>query len=157
MIHFAKLNKINDTYIVVLVIEGRDEDDGKEDELTTRTGDIYKQTSYNTRRGTHFDPATGNPSFDQSKAFRKNYAAIGYIYDAERDAFMTPKPPYISWILNETTAIWEAPIPYPTDGKSYRWDENTVSWVLRGDENTVSWVRHGDENTVSWVLQETIY
>ena len=74
MAHFAKLDENN---IVIFVTVGRQEDDGKESELTARTGDVYKQTSYNTRGGIHYDPETNEPSADQSKAFRKNYAGIG--------------------------------------------------------------------------------
>lgn len=125
MSHFAKLD---DSNFVVFVTVGRQEDDGKEDELTARTGDVYKQTSYNTRGGIHYDPETGEPSADQSKAFRKNFAGIGYSYDSELDAFIPPKP-YNSWALNEETCLWEAPIPYPLDGDAYFWDEQTVSWV----------------------------
>jgi hypothetical protein len=69
----------------------------------------WKQTSYN-----------GN--------IRKNYAGIGFTYDAVRDAFIEPQP-YPSWILNETTCRWGPPVPYPTDGKYYMWDEATTSWV----------------------------
>ena len=125
MAHFAKLGENN---IVVFVTVGRDEDNGKENELTARTGDVYKQTSYNTRGGVHYDPITNETSVDQSKAFRKNYAGIGYTYDVSRDAFIPPKP-YVSWVLNEDTCLWEAPVPMPTNGKMYRWDEATVSWV----------------------------
>jgi len=63
-----------------------------------------------------------------SKAFRKNYAGIGYTYDPDRDAFIPPKP-FESWVLDEDTCLWEPPIPYPDDGQMYRWDETTVSWV----------------------------
>ena len=126
MAHFAKLGENN---IVVFVTVGRDEDNGKENELTARTGDVYKQTSYNTRGGVHYDPITNETSVDQSKAFRKNYAGIGYTYDVSRDAFIPPKP-FASWVLNETTANWDAPVPMPTDGKMYRWDESTIQWVV---------------------------
>jgi hypothetical protein len=122
--HFAKLDENN---VVIFVTVGRDEDNGKEAELTARTGDVYKQTSYNTRGGVHYQ-ADGTPSADQSKAFRKNYAGLGYTYDAGRDAFIPPKP-YNSWVLNETTCLWDAPVPMPTDGKRYTWDEATTSWV----------------------------
>jgi len=126
MAHFAKLGENN---IVVFVTVGRDEDNGKENELTARTGDVYKQTSYNTRGGVHYDPITNETSVDQSKAFRKNYAGIGYTYDVSRDAFISPKP-FVSWVLNETTANWDAPVPMPTNGKMYRWDEETIQWVV---------------------------
>ena len=88
----------------------------------------FVQTSYNTRGGVHYDPQTGEPSADQSKALRKNYAGIGFKLDRVRDAFIPPKD-YPSWILNEQTCLWDAPTPYPADGNAYRWDEATVSWV----------------------------
>jgi hypothetical protein len=121
--HFAKLDENN---IVTFVTVGRQEDDGKEAELSARTGDVYKQTSYNTRGGVHY--TDGFPSEDQTKAFRKNYAGLGYTYDAGRDAFIPPKP-YASWVLNEDTCLWDAPVPYPDDGNRYTWDEDTTSWV----------------------------
>jgi hypothetical protein len=114
--HFAKLDENN---IVTFVTVGRQEDDGKEADLCARTGDVYKQTSYNTHGGVH--ALGGTP-------LRKNYAGIGYTYDAGRDAFIPPKP-YASWLLNETTCLWDAPVAYPDDGKRYSWDEATTSWV----------------------------
>jgi len=77
------------------------------------------QTSYNTRGGVHIQGKT---------PLRKNYAGIGFTYDRTRDAFIPPKP-YASWVLNEETCLWEAPTPYPTEGKLYNWDEPTTSWV----------------------------
>lgn len=124
MAHFAKLDQNN---VVIFVTVGRDEDNGKEDQLTARTGDVYKQTSYNTRGGVYYDPTTNQPGTDQTKAFRKNYAGLGYTYDYDRDAFIPPKP-FNSWVLNETSCLWEAPVPMPTDGKRYTWNEETVSW-----------------------------
>ena len=126
MSHFAKLDENN---VVTFVTVGRQEDDGKEQELFERTGDVYKQTSYNTRGGVHYDPETGEPSADQTKALRKNYAGIGYTYDADRDAFIPPKP-FESWVLNEETCLWEAPLPYPEDGATYYWNEELFSWEL---------------------------
>jgi hypothetical protein len=84
------------------------------------------QTSYNTRGGIHYLPDSDTPS--GNPALRGNYAGIGYTYDREKDVFYAPQP-FASWILNQTTWIWEAPIPYPTDGKFYRWDEPTTSWI----------------------------
>lgn len=124
MAHFAKLDENN---VVIFVTVGADTDDGKEDELFQRTGEVYKQTSYNTRNGIYYTPNTGQPDPDQSKAYRKNYAGIGYIYDATRDAFMPPQP-FPSWILDEFSCTWGAPVPYPTDGKWYEWDENAQAW-----------------------------
>lgn len=115
MSHFAKLDENN---IVVFVTVGRDEDNGKEQELSERTGDVYKQTSYNTRGGVHL--LGGVP-------FRKNYASIGFTYDEERDAFIPPKP-YESWILDEQSCLWSPPIEYPKDDKEYKWDEENLKW-----------------------------
>ena len=84
------------------------------------------QTSYNTRGGVHY--TEGEPSADQTKALRKNYAGIGFAYDKQRDAFIPPKP-FASWTLNEQTCLWDAPTPYPTDGKHYVWTEATTSWT----------------------------
>jgi hypothetical protein len=116
MAHFAKLDENN---VVVFVTVGRQEDDGKEAELSARTGDVYKQTSYNTRGGVHV--LGGKP-------FRKNFAGVGYTYDEQRDAFIPPKP-FASWLLDEKTCLWVPPIPAPNDGKDYLWDESTLSWV----------------------------
>ena len=123
MSHFAKLDENN---VVVFVTVGRQEDDGKEDEVNARTTDVYRQTSYNTRGGVHY--TDGEPSEDQTKAFRKNYAGIGFTYDDERDAFIPPQP-YESWVLNEDTCLWDAPVPYPTDGAVYVWDEELQEWA----------------------------
>jgi hypothetical protein len=113
MAHFAKLDKNN---VVIFVTAGRDED--REQELTERTGDVYKRTSYNTYGGVH--SLGGVP-------FRKNFAGIGYTYDESRDAFIPPKP-YPSWILNEGSCLWESPIPHPDDEGFYEWDESTLTW-----------------------------
>lgn len=87
------------------------------------------QTSYNTRDGVYCVPNTHTPDPDQSKALRKNFAGIGYTYDAGRDAFIPPKP-FASWVLNEFSCIWEAPTPMPDDGNRYFWDEQTQCWVV---------------------------
>jgi len=85
------------------------------------------QTSYNTRGNVHYMPDSNTPSEDQSKALRGNYAGVGYSYDAQADVFVPPQP-YASWVLSPLTILWEAPVPYPTDGKAYEWDEATTSW-----------------------------
>ncbi len=87
----------------------------------------FIQTSYNTRGGIHYGE-DGQPSADQSKALRKNYAGIGFKFDRIRDAFIPPQD-FPSWTLNEFSCLWVAPTPYPTDGKTYQWDEPTLSWV----------------------------
>lgn len=79
----------------------------------------WVQTSYNTHGGVHANGGT---------PLRKNYAGIGFTYDKERDAFIPPKP-FPSWVLNEDTCLWGAPVPYPQDGKQYKWDEPSLSWV----------------------------
>ena len=84
-----------------------------------KTRDVWKQTSYNTKGGVHLLGET---------PFRKNYASIGYTYNQTKDAFIPPKP-FDSWILNEDTWLWEAPVAYPSDGKEYEWDESSKSWV----------------------------
>ena len=117
MAHFAKLDA---TCTVIQVLCGSDEDEGKELELCARTGDTYRQTSYNTYGGVH--TLGGAP-------FRKNYAGIGYTYDESRDAFIPPKP-FDSWTLNETSCLWEAPVAYPDDGEVYTWNEENQNWDL---------------------------
>jgi hypothetical protein len=118
--HFARIKD----GIVDFVTVGRDDDEDREDELA-HDGWIYKRTSYNTQGGVH--SSGGTP-------FRKNYAGIGYTYDSERDAFIPPKP-YPSWVLNEDTCLWDAPVAMPEDAgtgeppKRYTWDEATTSWV----------------------------
>jgi len=121
--HFAKLDENN---TVTFVTVGRQEDDGLEEELNARTNDVYRQTSYNTYGGVHY--TDGEPSDDQSKALRFNYAGIGFTYDETRDAFIPPQP-YASWVLDEATCLWVAPIDYPADGGLYVWDEETTDWI----------------------------
>lgn len=125
MAHFALLN---DNNIVVSVFVGRQEDEGKEEELSARTGETYKQTSYNTHGGIYRTPGTGLPDPDQSKAFRKNYAGIGFKYDPILDAFIPPQP-FPSWILNTTTCLWEPPVPHPGGNVVYNWDEEFKTWI----------------------------
>ena len=84
------------------------------------TRDVWKQTSYNTIRGEHL--LGGTP-------FKKNFASIGYKYDQTRDAFIPPKP-FNSWILNEDTCNWEAPVAYPDDGERYTWNETNLNWEI---------------------------
>ena len=91
------------------------------DFLTKLTGwAIWKQTSYNTQGGIHTKGGT---------PLRKNHAGIGYIYDEDRDAFI-PKKPYNSWILNEQTCLWEAPVAMPQDGNEYNWNEINQNWDI---------------------------
>ena len=121
MSHFAKVTDGIVTQVIVA------EPEFFESFVDTSPGE-WIQTSYNTRGGVHYNPETGEPSIDQSKALRKNYAGIGFSYDRERDAFIPPKP-FPSWVLDGDTCLWNAPVAYPTDGKNYRWDENTTAWV----------------------------
>ena len=121
MAHFAKV--VDGTVTQVIVAEP----EFFETFVDSSPGE-WIQTSYNTRGGVHYNPETGEPSTDQSKALRKNYAGIGFTYDRIRDAFIPPKQ-YASWNLNETSCLWEAPVAMPTDGKRYNWDEATTSWT----------------------------
>lgn len=109
-----------------MVIVGKDEG---EDGVNWEEYYKAKRTSYNTLGGIHYNSETGQPSEDQSKAFRKNYAGIGYLYDPSRDAFIPPQS-FPSWTLDEFSCLWKAPIQYPNDGNFYYWDEVTQSWVL---------------------------
>jgi hypothetical protein len=131
MASFAKIGLNNKVIAVVSVVnEVLKDSNGIEQEqlgidfLTNIYGwAIWKQTSYNTNGGIHNNG--GIP-------FRKNHAAIGYIYDEDRDAFI-PKKPYNSWILNEQTCLWESPIPVPSDAsfeKRYTWNETNLTWDL---------------------------
>jgi hypothetical protein len=88
------------------------------------TRDVFKQTSYNTYGGEH--KLGGTP-------FRKNYATIGGTYDSSRDAFIPPKP-HLSWVLNETTCQWEAPVVKPEDDNYYKWNEETQQWDVDNSE-----------------------
>ena len=116
MAHFAKINNKNIVEQVVVVNnEVILKSDGTESELKGKQflNSIFGQakwlqTSYN-------------------GAFRKNFAGIGFTYDSERDAFIPPKP-FNSWILNEDNCLWESPMPYPSDGKLYNWNEDILNW-----------------------------
>ena len=118
MASFAKIG-LNNKVIEVQSVHNNEllDSNGVEQEvngidfLTKLTGwSIWVQTSYNNN-------------------FRKNHAGIGYTYDEDRDAFIAPKP-FNSWILNETTCLWEAPVAYPDDGERYTWNEETTTWDL---------------------------
>ena len=116
MAHFAQLNEENlVTQVIVVANQDTTDSDGMENEAVGAAfcanllGGTWKQTSYNAR-------------------IRKNYAGIGYKYDATLDAYIPPQP-FASWTLDETTAQWKAPVDMPTDGKQYTWDEATTSWV----------------------------
>ena len=117
MAHYAFLDE---NYIVTEVIVGKDESNYDwEAHYGQFRGQLCKRTSYNTYGGVHKEGGT---------PFRKNYAGIGYSYDPQRDAFIPPKP-FNSWVLNESSCLWDPPTPMPTDGKMYRWDEDTTAWV----------------------------
>ena len=128
MASFAKIglnNKVISVHSVVNEVlhdsNGIEREDIGVDFLTKLHGwAIWKQTSYNTIGGVH--NKGGIP-------FRKNFAGIGYTYDEDRDAFIAPKP-FNSWILNEDTCLWNAPVPYPQDDNDYKWNEQTLSWDL---------------------------
>jgi hypothetical protein len=117
MAHYAFLDENN---TVVQVIVGKDEGNMDWEQFySMQMGMACKRTSFNTMGGVH--QLGGTP-------FRKNYAGIGFTYDAQRDAFIPPKP-FASWILDEDTCLWEAPTPAPVDDKMYQWDEESQQWV----------------------------
>jgi len=116
MAHYTFLNENN---IVTDIITGKDESNFDwEQQYGSIKGQLCKRTSYNTNGGIH--SLGGTP-------FRKNFAGIGYTYDSSRDAFIPPKP-FVSWTLNDSTCLWEAPVSHPDDGKEYKWDEATTNW-----------------------------
>ena len=128
MAHFAEIDDKN-IVIRVLVIDDIDtqDGDGKEDEsvgakyLSDAFGGTWKRTSYNTHKNVH--SKSGTP-------FRKNYAGVGFTYDAAKDAFIPPKDRHPDdWILDDDTCQWKAPKPYPSDGKDYLWNGDTKAWV----------------------------
>ena len=117
MAHYAFLDENN---IVTEVIVGKEEGNFDwEQQYGSFRGQLCKRTSYNTYGGIH--KLGGTP-------FRKNYAGIGHTYDEGRDAFIPPKP-YASWLLNEDTCNWYAPVAMPTDDKEYKWDEASLNWI----------------------------
>ena len=110
MSHFARVNAQG--IVEQVIVAEQDFIDSLPDKTS------WVQTSYNTRAGQH----------PEGRPLRKNYAGVGYTYDPVRDAFIPPQP-FPSWLLNEQTCLWNPPVPAPTDGKRYRWDEATTSWV----------------------------
>lgn len=106
----------------------------EQDYIDKLSNERWIETSYNVRGGVYYDTLTNLPVEDQSVIknspgrMRKNYAGIGYTYDKNRDAFIPPQP-YPSWILNEETCLWDSPVPYPTNGQSYIWNEETQTWT----------------------------
>ena len=122
MTHFAKVE--NGIVSDVIVAEQDFIDSGV-------VGDpaLWIQTSYNTRGGVHYQPNSDIPSEDQSKALRANYANVGFTYDAEKDVFYDLQP-FPSWTLNQTSFLWEPPVPYPNpdEGVYKGWNESTLSW-----------------------------
>lgn len=112
MAHFAKVE--NGSVTEVLVIEQDVIDTGMFGDPS-----LWVQTSYNTYGGQH----------PEGRPLRKNFAGIGYTYDAERDAFIPPQP-FASWTLNEESCLWDPPVPRPNDGQVYAWDEGSQQWAV---------------------------
>lgn len=138
MAHYCFLNSNN---IVQQVIVGKDEDDlidlpEEFDSWEDFYGDLHNmkclRTSYNTYHNKHISyDSDGTPVETETpeKAFRGNYAGIGFTYDEENDVFIPPQP-FNSWILNEEIWDWESPVPYPDDDQYYEWSEKAQNWVL---------------------------
>ena len=126
MAHWAKIDEDNN--VIEVIVTSNDEDDEGESWIQDNLGGTWIKTSRNTRNGVHYDPLTGEPSADQSKALRGNYAGIGMVYDPELDVFYGKKQ-FDSWILNEQTFEWEAPVPMPETGGPWIWNESTGNWM----------------------------
>ena len=136
MAHFAKVESGTVTQVIV----------AEQDYINTFPDkDKWIQTSYNTRGGKHYKE-DNTLSDDQSKAFRKNYAGIGFTWDEDRDAFYPPKP-YASWVLNETTCLWDAPVARPSV-ETYGSGENTKNYDIAWDETNTRWVATYQEDPV---------
>lgn len=117
MAHFAQLDDLNVVLQVIVISNNELLENGVESE---EKGIAFCQSLYG--------PATYWKQTSYNGNFRKHYAGVGYTYDFDLDAFLPPKP-YPSWVLNEQTYLWEAPVPYPDDGKSYQWDESQQNWI----------------------------
>jgi hypothetical protein len=113
MAHFAELDQ--DNIVVQVLVTDNDYPNEGYDWLVENLGGTWVQTSYNA-------------------TIRKNFAGVGFTYDEALDAFIPPKP-FDSWLLNEETCLWDAPTPYPTDGKNYNWDEETQDWIENDNAN----------------------
>ncbi len=124
MTHFAKVE--NGVVTAVIVADQEFIDSGAVGDPTH-----WVQTSYNTREGVYYTPNTAAPDPDQTKAFRKNFAGIGFTYDVTRDAFIPPKP-FPSWALDEFSCVWKPPMPQPTSHEpiALAWDEALQQWVV---------------------------
>jgi hypothetical protein len=151
MAHFAKLDE-NNVVLNVEVVDDNDclDTDGNESELVGQTflqtihgvSNTFKKTSYNTFGGKHY--VDGELSDTQEKAFRKNYATIGGIYDANRDAFISPKP-YNSWTLNETTCLYEPPVAVPSSKTYTNSEGEQLNYELGWDEDNLRWLGYERE------------
>jgi hypothetical protein len=120
MAHFAQIDENN--IVTQVLVVGNDQEHRGQDFLANDLGlgGTWIKTSYNTHGGVHSEGGT---------PLRKNYAGIGYTYDAGRDAFIPPKP-FNSWVLNEDTCLWNAPTPMPTEGGPYMWVEDDLNWQV---------------------------
>jgi len=129
MAHFAEISDNNKVLRVVVVPDSQEHRGAEYLSQDLALGGFWLKTSYNTMGGIHYDPETGEPSDDQSKSLRKNFAGKGYDYDPELDAFI-PLKVFDSWVFNEETCRWDPPVPYPDDpNNAYYWDEDQVNWI----------------------------
>lgn len=146
MAHFAKISKVQNidgSYDVIGCYYGRDEDENNEEQLSERTGDTYKRTSYNTRANVHLNGGT---------PFRKNYGGKGSLYWPQYDGF-SARQPFPSWTLNTTTLVWECPVGHPdiiTDnsiGTSHSWNEDLQRWEAFDLDGNISSIWNTTNNT----------
>jgi hypothetical protein len=122
MAHWAEID--NDNIVVRVTVGNNDDADEGHQWLVDNLGGTWLKTSYNTSNGVHVNGGT---------QFRGNFAATGYTYDENLDAFIPPKP-YNSWLLDEAIYNWVAPVPHPGGKKKYFWDESQGDWVEVPDE-----------------------
>jgi hypothetical protein len=127
MAHWAELDENN--FVIRVLVTDNNDPNGDEGYkwLIDNLGGTWMKTSYNAVGGKRRNPETGEITEDPG--FRKNFAGVDYKYDSEKDAFIPPTPAE-SWILDEETFQWKAPIPYPQDGNIYFWNEEIENWVL---------------------------
>ena len=145
MAHFAKISEDNLVLSIEVVADADTSKDGVEDEATgveflknLHGWSLWAKCSYNTIDGKHYQ-ADGTESSDQSKAYRTNYPGIGWTWDSSKDMFYPPKPDGMnSWVVNNTTGRWEAPVAYPTV-MTYGYLEETREYTITWDESNIRW------------------
>lgn len=130
MAHYAFLDDNNTVTHVIPGVDEWEQIEGRtpEDWYAEFVGQRCKRTSYNTHGGVYWNPSTGKKAKDQSKAFRLNYAGVGFEFREDIDGFVPPQP-FASWVLDEGSGLWVSPVPYPEGDGLWAWDEDGQVWV----------------------------